>query len=123
MSGSQRRAIRSWRWPIRRRADRRRFRSRALFGWNRAFADRPEDARFVDGSRVDDGVRRPRKVGTMLRPIATPLADVWTQASVAESIGSLLRDQRLPSGGRARRRSCGRHARSTVPSSQAMRSV
>ena len=69
-------------------------------GWNRAFADRPEDARFVDGARVD-GVGG-REIGTMLRPIATPLVMSGLEPSVAESIGSLLRDQGfLPVGARA----------------------
>jgi SpoIVB peptidase S55 len=69
-------------------------------GWNRAFADRPEDARFMNGTRVD-GVGG-REIGTMLRPIATPLVMSGLEPDVAESIGSLLRDQGfLPVGARA----------------------
>src|SRR5262245_42214003 len=60
-------------------------------GWNRAFADRPEDARFVDGARLN-GVGG-REVGTMLRPIATPLVMSGLEPGVADSIGSLLKDQ------------------------------
>ena len=73
-------------------------------GWNRAFADRPEDARFVDGARLD-GVGG-REVGTMLRPIATPLVMSGLEPGVADSIGSLLKDQGfLPVGARAGGRS------------------
>jgi len=69
-------------------------------GWNRAFADRPEDARLVDGARVA-GVGG-REIATMLRPIATPLVMSGLEPGVADSIGSLLKDQGfLPVGARA----------------------
>jgi SpoIVB peptidase S55 len=69
-------------------------------GWNRAFADRPEDARLIDGGRVA-GVGG-REVGTMLRPIATPLVMSGLEPSVADAIEPLLRDQGfVPAGARA----------------------
>jgi hypothetical protein len=66
-------------------------------GWNRAFADRPDDARLL-GSPSVAGVGG-REIGTMLRPIATPLVMSNLEPSVADSIGSLLKDQGfLPAG-------------------------
>jgi hypothetical protein len=68
--------------------------------WNRAFADRPEDARLVGISTIP-GVGG-REVGAMLRPIATPLVISGFEAEVADMIGSALRDQGfIPSGGHA----------------------
>jgi hypothetical protein len=68
--------------------------------WNRAFADRPEDSRLV-GVNAIAGVGG-REVGTMLRPIATPLVMSGFEPEVADLIGSSLRDQGfIPTGGRA----------------------
>ena len=68
--------------------------------WNRAFADRPEDARLV-GIPSIAGVGG-REVGTMLRPIATPLVMSGFEPEVVDFIGSSLRDQGfIPTGGRA----------------------
>jgi hypothetical protein len=67
--------------------------------WNRAFADRPEDARLVGGGAIT-GVGG-REIGTMLRPIATPLVMAGFEPEVAELIGGALRDQGfIPTGGR-----------------------
>ena len=68
--------------------------------WNHAFADRPEDARLVGATSVA-GVGG-REVGTLLRPIATPLVLSGFEPDVADMIGSLLRDHGfIPTGGRA----------------------
>ena len=75
-------------------------------GWNRSFADRPEDARVVgssdaSGSSALAGVGG-REVGALLRPIATPLVTSGLEPDVADMIGGLLRDQGfLPAGGGA----------------------
>jgi hypothetical protein len=69
-------------------------------GWNRAFADRADDARFTGAATVA-GVSS-REIGTLLRPIATPLVMSGFEPDVADMIGGLLRDQGfLPMGGRA----------------------
>ncbi|OFW30850.1 MAG: hypothetical protein A3H97_18950 [Acidobacteria bacterium RIFCSPLOWO2_02_FULL_65_29] len=69
-------------------------------GWNRAFADRPEDARLI-GATAFAGVGG-RELGTLLRPIATPLVMSGFEPDVADMIGGLLRDYGfLPTGGRA----------------------
>src|SRR4030095_1767798 len=68
--------------------------------WNRAFADRPEDARLVGVNSI--GGVGGREVGTLLRPMATPLVMSGFEPEVVDFIGSSLRDQGfIPTGGRA----------------------
>jgi hypothetical protein len=68
--------------------------------WNRAFADRTEDARLVGVNSIA-GIGG-REVGTMLRPIATPLVMSGFEPEVVDFIGSSLRDHGfIPTGGRA----------------------
>jgi hypothetical protein len=68
--------------------------------WNRAFADRPEDARLVGVNRIP-GVGG-REVGAMLRPIATPLVMSGFAPEVGDMIAGALRDQGfIPTGAAA----------------------
>src|SRR5262245_12878624 len=73
---------------------------RRALNWNRPFAERPGDARFVGISApgfASDGV------GTLLRPIATPLVMSGFEPDVAGLLGSAFRDQGfIPTGGGAR---------------------
>src|SRR4029453_14908360 len=73
---------------------------RRALNWNRPFAERPGDARFVGISApgfASDGV------GTLLRPIATPLVISGFEPDVAGLLGSAFRDQGfIPTGGGAR---------------------
>ena len=55
--------------------------------WNRSFADRPEDARFFGDSAVAGG-----SIGTLLRPIATPLVMSGFEPGVADMLGAAFRD-------------------------------
>src|SRR5580765_545214 len=73
---------------------------RRALNWNRPFADRPTDAQFVGVSGIT-GVRDDR-LGTLLRPIATPLSISGFEPDVAEMLGSAFRDQGfIPTGGSA----------------------
>ena len=73
---------------------------RRALNWNRPFADRPNDAQFVGVSGIT-GVRDDR-LGTLLRPIATPLSISGFEPDVAELLGSAFRDQGfIPTGGSA----------------------
>jgi len=68
--------------------------------WNRPFASGPDDARLIGASSIQ-GVAG-NEIGTLLRPIATPLTMSGFEPDVAEMIGGVLRDQGfLPMGGRA----------------------
>ena len=68
--------------------------------WNRPFANRPEDARLVGANSIQ-GVGG-GEVGTLMRPIATPLVMSGFEPDVADMIGSVLREQGfIPMGGRA----------------------
>jgi hypothetical protein len=73
---------------------------RRALNWNRPFAERPGDARFVGISApgfANDGV------GSLLRPIATPLVMSGFEPDVAGLLGSAFRDQGfIPTGGGAR---------------------
>jgi hypothetical protein len=70
---------------------------RKALNWNRPFADRPEDARyFGDGGA---GVANVSAVGTMLRPIATPLIMSGFEPDLADMLASAFREQGFaPSG-------------------------
>lgn len=73
---------------------------RRALNWNRPFADRPSDARFVGVSGLssisDD------RLGTLLRPIATPLVMSGFEPDLAEMLGAAFRDQGfIPTGGSA----------------------
>jgi hypothetical protein len=73
---------------------------RRALNWNRPFAERPGDARFVGISApgfASDGV------GSLLRPIATPLVMSGFEPDVAGLLGSAFRDQGfIPTGGGTR---------------------
>ncbi len=74
---------------------------RRALAWNRPFAERPEEARWIGGAAtaVADGDR----IGTLLRPIATPLVMSGFEPDVAALLGSAFRDQGfIPTGGSAR---------------------
>ena len=71
---------------------------RKALNWNRPFADRPGDARLVGVSGVA-GVGGDQ-LGTLLRPIATPLVMSGFEPDVADTLGSAFRDQGfIPTGG------------------------
>ena len=82
---------------------------RRALNWNRPFAERPDDAQFVGVGGVT-GVRDDR-LGTLLRPIATPLAISGFEPELAEMLGSAFRDQGfIPTGGGTARHRRGRNA-------------
>jgi len=64
---------------------------RQAFAWLRPFADRPEDARLIGG----DGGIGPG-VGTLLRPIATPLTLSGFSAGTIAPLAAALQDAGLP---------------------------
>jgi hypothetical protein len=71
---------------------------RRALNWNRPFADRPGDTRFASAAA---GLGSDQ-LGTLLRPIATPLVMSGFEPDVAELFGSALRDQGfIPTGGSA----------------------
>ena len=73
---------------------------RKALNWNRPFADRPEDARFF-GDTVAAGASG-TALGTLLRPIATPLVMSGFEPELAEMLGAAFRDQGfIPTGGGA----------------------
>ena len=73
---------------------------RKALTWNRPFADRPGDAQLIGVSGVA-GVGGDR-LGTLLRPIATPLVMSGFEPDVADTLGSAFRDQGfIPTGGGA----------------------
>ena len=73
---------------------------RRALNWNRPFADRPQDAQLVGVSSVP-GLGG-REVGTMLRPIATPLVMSGFEPDLADTFGAAFREQGfLPMGGGA----------------------
>jgi SpoIVB peptidase S55 len=72
---------------------------RKALNWNRPFADRPSDAQFTGVSAL--GLSGDQ-LGTLMRPIATPLAMSGFDPDVADLLGSAFRDQGfIPSGGAA----------------------
>src|SRR5262245_44997988 len=71
---------------------------RRALSWNRSFADRSSDVRYVGVNGVT-GVAGD-SLGTLLHPIATPLSMSGFDPEVAELLGSAFRDQGfLPMGG------------------------
>jgi hypothetical protein len=72
---------------------------RKALNWNRPFADRPGDAQFTGVSAL--GLSGDQ-LGTLMRPIATPLAMSGFDPDVADLLGSAFRDQGfIPSGAAA----------------------
>jgi hypothetical protein len=59
---------------------------RQAFSWARPFADSPADVRFFGGQDFNAGI------GTMLRPIATPLSMSGFDATTIEPLASAFRD-------------------------------
>jgi SpoIVB peptidase S55 len=73
---------------------------RRALNWNRPFSDRPDEAQLTGISAVDGFAGGP--LGTLLRPIATPLVMSGWEPDVADLFGSALRDQGfIPTGGTA----------------------
>jgi len=73
---------------------------RRALNWNRPFAERPGDAQFTGPVSVS-GIRDDR-LGTLLRPIATPLVISGFEPDLADLLGSAFRDQGfVPTGGSA----------------------
>jgi hypothetical protein len=73
---------------------------RKALNWNRPFADRPSDAQLVGVTGIA-GIGG-REVGTLLRPIATPLVMSGFDPDLADVLGAAFRDQGfIPAGGRA----------------------
>jgi hypothetical protein len=60
---------------------------RQAFSWVKPFADSPGDVRFFGANDYNAGI------GTMLRPIATPLSMGGFEASVVEPLAAAFRDQ------------------------------
>jgi hypothetical protein len=75
---------------------------RKALNWNRPFADRPGDA--VDarglGMSAVDGLAA-GQLGTLMRPIATPLVMSGFEPDIADLFGSSLRDQGFVASGGA----------------------
>ncbi len=73
---------------------------RKAVNWNRPFTDRAEDARFFGDGAVGAGVGA--ALGTMLRPITTPLVMSGFDPDLADMLGTAFRDQGfIPTGGGA----------------------
>jgi hypothetical protein len=73
---------------------------RKALNWNRPFADRPDDARLIGFSGVA-GLGS-RELGTMLRPIATPLVMGGFDPAFGGMLGAAFQDQGfIPTGGAA----------------------
>ncbi len=71
---------------------------RKALNWNRPFAERPEDARLIGVSGVA-GLGS-RELGTVLRPIATPLVMAGFEPELADMLGLAFQDQGfVPTGG------------------------
>jgi hypothetical protein len=60
---------------------------RQAFAWTRPFAESPADVRFFGGQDFSAGI------GTMLRPIATPLSMGGFDATTIEPLANAFRDQ------------------------------
>ncbi len=68
--------------------------------WNRPFADRDTDVRPRSATPIDD--RGLGQIGTMLRPIATPLVMSGFEPELADLLGGAFREQGfVPAGGSA----------------------
>ncbi len=73
---------------------------RKALNWNRPFADRPNDARLTGVSAVA-GLGGPQ-LGTLLRPIATPLVMSGFEPDLADLFSGAFEDQGfVPTGGSA----------------------
>jgi hypothetical protein len=73
---------------------------RKALNWNRPFADRPNDAQLTGISAVAGFGGS--QLGTLLRPIATPLVMSGFEPELAEVLGSAFREQGfIPTGGSA----------------------
>ena len=74
---------------------------RKALNWNRPFADRPADVRSSSLSPVDVlGAGQLGALGTLMRPIATPLVMSGFEPEVADLLGGAFRDQGfIPTGG------------------------
>ena len=74
---------------------------RKALNWNRPFADRPGDVRDVHSGGAA-AVADAAQLGTLLRPIATPLVMSGFEPELADLLGGAFRDQGfIPSGGAA----------------------
>jgi hypothetical protein len=70
---------------------------RKALNWNRPFSDRANDAQLVGVSTVA-GLGS-RELGTMMRPIATPLVMAGFEPDIAAMLGAALQDQGfIPTG-------------------------
>jgi len=63
---------------------------RRALNWNRPFADRPDDVRLVAGRSAGSGGL---ELGTMLRPIATPLSMNGFEPDLAEMLGAAFSER------------------------------
>lgn len=72
-------------WPITREGLARSLKQ--SFAWARPFADTPNDLQFFGSGRAVDG-----QLGTLLRPIATPLVMGGFSSDIVDSIGGAFRD-------------------------------
>lgn len=63
---------------------------RRALGWQRAFAERPDDARLFGATAVSG--LGPGELGTFMRPIATPLVMGGFEPELAETLGAVFRD-------------------------------
>jgi hypothetical protein len=71
---------------------------RRALNWNRPFADRPGDAHLVGVSGISG--MGGEQLGTLLRPIATPLVMSGFEPDVADTLAGAFRDQGfIPTGG------------------------
>src|SRR6185436_8227786 len=71
---------------------------RKALNWNRPFADRPSDAQFTGVSTLGWSADQ---LGTLMRPIATPLAMSGFDPDVADLLGGAFRDQGFIQSGAA----------------------
>jgi hypothetical protein len=73
---------------------------RKALNWNRPFADRPSDAQLVGATAVAGF--GPNELGTMLRPIATPLVMGGFEPDFGAMLGAAFQDQGfVPTGAAA----------------------
>jgi len=71
---------------------------RRALNWNRPFAERPDDAQLIGVNGIAGFGSR--ELGTMLRPIATPLVMAGFEPDVAAMLGSAFQDRGfVPTGG------------------------
>jgi SpoIVB peptidase S55 len=74
---------------------------RKALNWNRPFADRPNDSQLMSGVGAVAGLGG-SQLGTLLRPIATPLVMSGFEPELADVFGSAFREQGfIPTGGSA----------------------